>query len=155
MQAILTPFLDILREVYIGTQGEHSWVIDPKPGQGFTAATAAIDARQASTPIIEGGSTIAAHTEHLRWSIYFALEFFAGRKPTGNWEESWRIRQVDDQQWQQLQQDLRAAYDKLRTTIEGVNDWSEPMLVQGTLALLPHAAYHLGAVKQLLTYVQR
>lgn len=154
MESILKPLLDLLHELYIGTSGEQSWVIDRKPGQGFTAAIKTISAQQASTPIVEGGSTIAAHTEHLRWSIYFALEFFKGKKPEGNWEESWKIRQVDEAQWTKLQQDLLEAYEKLVVAIKGVTDWSNPFFVQGVLALVPHAAYHLGAVKQQLTVVQ-
>ncbi|ACU63572.1 DinB family protein [Chitinophaga pinensis] len=154
MESILKPFLDLLHELYIGTGGEHSWVIDAKPGQGFTAAVKTINAQQASTPIVEGGSTIAAHTEHLRWSIYFALAFFKGKKPEGNWEESWQIREVDEAEWTKLQQDLLEAYDKLVVAIKGVTDWSNPFFVQGVLALVPHAAYHLGAVKQQLTFVQ-
>jgi hypothetical protein len=154
MQAVLKPVLELLHELYIGTTAEHSWVIDPKPGHGFTAAIGTINARQASTPLVEGGTTIAAHTEHLRWSIYFALEFFQGKQPAGNWEESWKVREVDEVQWKKLQEDLKEAYERLKSAIQGVTDWSNPFLIQGTIALVPHAAYHLGAVKQQLTYVQ-
>jgi hypothetical protein len=154
METVLKPFLEILREIYIGKIAEHTWVIDPQPGEGFTAAIHQLSAAQASTPIVPGGTTIAAHTEHLRWSLYFALEFFEGRTPSSKWEESWRIREVDQQQWEKLQQDLREAYDKVNNAVASVKDWSNDFLVQGTLALLPHAAYHLGAVKQLITFVR-
>jgi len=155
MEAILKPVLELLHEIYIGPTEGHPWVIDVKPGHGFTAAIKTIDAKKASTPLVPGGTTIAAHTEHLRWSIYFALEFYKGNKPTGNWEESWIVREVDEAQWQQLQQDLLDAYEKLVAAIRGVTDWSNPFLVQGTLAMVPHAAYHLGAIKQQLTYVNQ
>lgn len=155
METIIKPFLDILREIYIGTEGQQSWVIDAKPGDGFTAAIHQLSAEQASTPIVPGGSTIAAHTEHLRWSLYFALEFFEGRTPSSKWEESWKIRAVNQEQWEQLQQDLLQAYSKLNNAVASVKDWSNDYLVKGTLALLPHAAYHLGAVKQLMTFVRK
>ncbi|QHS60029.1 hypothetical protein [Chitinophaga agri] len=149
METVLKPLLELLQEVYIGTT-EHSWVIDAKPGHGFSAAIATINAQQASTPLVEGGTTVASHTEHLRWSIYFALKFYQGEKPVGNWEESWEVHAVDEEQWARLQRDLREAYEQLILAIKGVKDWSNPQLVQGTLAMLPHAAYHLGAVKQML-----
>ena len=155
METVLKPFLDIFREVYIGKEGEHTWVIDAQPGHGFTAAIHELSAAQASTPLVPGGTTIAAHTEHLRWSLYFALEFFEGRTPSSKWEESWKVREVDQQQWEQLQQDLLVAYDKVQHAVESVKDWSNEFLVTGTLALLPHAAYHLGAVKQLITFVKK
>ena len=153
METVLEPFMELLREIYIGTNSERSWVIDHKPGYGFTAAVKQLSAEQASTPIVPGGSTIAAHTEHLRWSLYFALEFFEGKTPSSKWEESWTVREVNDAQWEQLQQDLLVAYDKLRNAILSVKDWSNKFFVTGTLALLPHAAYHLGAVKQLIIFV--
>ncbi|MVT07464.1 hypothetical protein [Chitinophaga tropicalis] len=154
MEAILKPVLNLLNELYVGVNAGPTWVIDPKPGHGFIAAIKTIDARQASTPIVKGGSTIAAHTEHLRWSIYFALEFYKGNRPEGEWDKSWLVREVDEAQWAKLQMDLQEAYDKLKTAIESVTDWSDPLMLQGTIALLPHAAYHLGAVKQQLLYVQ-
>lgn len=153
MEAILKPVLELLHELYIGTTDGPSWVIDVKPGHGVTAAIKTINAKQASTPLVPGGTTIAAHTEHLRWSIYFALEFYKGKKPDGNWQESWLVREVDEARWEQLQQELLEAYEKLVAAIKGVADWSNPMLVQGTLAMVPHAAYHLGAIKQQLTFV--
>lgn len=150
METVLRSFMDILNEIYISSDPEQTWVIDHKPGYGFTAVIKQLSAEQASTPILPGGSTIAAHTEHLRWSLYFALEFFEGRTPSPKWEESWTIREVDELQWEKLQQDLLEAYHKVRHALLLVKDWSNPFLLKGTLALLPHAAYHLGAIKQLM-----
>lgn len=155
METVLKPFLEILKEIYIRSDAERTWVIDHKPGYGFTAAIQQLSAEQASTPIVPGGSTIAGHTEHLRWSLYFALEFYEGKRPSSKWEESWTVREVDEEQWRKLQQDLLVAYEKLTNAIQSVKDWSNEYLVAGTLALLPHAAYHLGAVKQLIIAVSK
>lgn len=153
METVLKPFLELLREIYIGSEVEQTWIIDGKPGHGVTAAINEITAEQASQPLVEGGSTIAAHTEHLRWSLEFAMTFYNGEQPTGNWEESWAIRKVSDEEWEQLQLALLVAYQKVIYAIKEVKDWSNPHLLKGTIALLPHAAYHLGAVKQLLIAV--
>lgn len=153
METLIDPLLDLLAEVYIGSRGEESWVIDAHPGHGFTAAIKTITAEQASTPLVEGGTTIAAHTEHLRWSLHFALKFYQGEVPSSNWEESWKIRTVNDAEWQTLQQDLLEVYNTVKQRIAGVDNWSDPFLLKGTLALLPHAAYHLGSIKQLMIAV--
>lgn len=150
METILKPFLELLREIYIGSETEEVWIIDAKPGHGLTASAKELTAKQASTPQVEGGSTVAAHTEHLRWSLEFAMAFYEGRQPSGNWADSWKIHEVNEEEWEQLQLALLVAYQKLLYAIKEVKDWSDPHLLRGTLALLPHAAYHLGAVKQLI-----
>ncbi len=150
METVFKPFLKLLREIYIGSENEEVWIIDGKPGHGFTAAIKELSAEEASTPLIEGGSTIAAHTEHLRWSLRFAMEFYEGAQPSGDWADSWKIHEVNEAQWEQLQLALLVAYQELIYALKEVKDWSDPLLITGTLALLPHAAYHLGAVKQLV-----
>jgi hypothetical protein len=150
METVIQPTLELLEELYIGTNGQPTFVIDRYPGEGLTAVIKNVTATEASTPSISGGSTIAAHTEHIRWSLDYALEFYSGKIPQRDWKDSWGVHEVGEEQWQQLQKDLLEVYGKLTDTITNVSDWSNPMLLKGTLALVPHAAYHLSAVKQLL-----
>jgi hypothetical protein len=154
MENSIKGLLELLQELYVGVHNSPSWVIDAKPGHGFTAAIETISAEQASTPIVKGGSTIAAHTEHLRWSLYFALEFYKGNRPSSDWETSWKVSEVNEVQWLELQQGLLEAYLLILEAISKVEDWSDENLLKGTLALLPHAAYHLGAVKQMMLVVK-
>lgn len=154
MENSIRELLDLLQELYVRTHNEQSWVIDATPGHGFTAAIESISAKQASTPIVKGGSTIAAHTEHLRWSLYFALGFFKGNRPSSDWGASWKVSEVNEAEWLALQQDLLEAYLLVREAIAETKDWSNQDLWKGTLALLPHAAYHLGAVKQIMLVVK-
>jgi hypothetical protein len=154
MEQVIKPLLDILHEVYIGTENNESWVIDAKPGEGFSRAVKSLTAKEASTPGVPGGSTVAGHTGHLKWSLDFALQYYEGKQPKGDWAESWQKGTVDDAEWAQLQQELLESYSKIAAAIAAVKDWSNPYFVQGTLALLPHAAYHLGAIKQLIIAVK-
>lgn len=154
METVFKPFLKLLREVYIGSETAEVWIIERKPGHGFTAAIKDLTAKEASTPLVAGGSTIAAHTEHLRWSLKFAMGFYKGAEASGNWEESWTVTEVNQEEWEQLQLALLVAYQELIYALKDVVDWSNELLLTGTLALLPHAAYHLGAVKQLITAVK-
>lgn len=150
METIISSLTDLLEELYIGSAGKHTWVIDQKPGYGFSKTIEQIDAKQASTPIVKGGSTIAAHTAHLTYSIGIALEFFEDKMPNADWPGSWKTKQVNEEEWKKLQQDLLKAYQDLKKAITERKDWTNQQFNQGTLALLPHAAYHLGAIKQLI-----
>ncbi|MBO9659661.1 MAG: DinB family protein [Chitinophagaceae bacterium] len=155
MKSTLQPFIELMNEIYIGGEGKDTFVIDREPGLGVISAVKTISASDASTPTHQGGTTIAAHTGHLKWSLDYALEFYKGKMPEGwNWDDSWTRFNVTDEEWQELQNELTASYQRLITAINNVGDWSHPMLLKGTLALLPHASYHLGAIKQLMLAVK-
>jgi hypothetical protein len=61
---------------------------------------------------------------------------------------------VNENEWRALQRQLTDACKQVREAVFSNTDWSNPMLSKGTLALIPHAAYHLGAIKQLLLSVK-
>ncbi|RYZ99116.1 MAG: hypothetical protein EOP47_17645 [Sphingobacteriaceae bacterium] len=151
----ITSLLEIFDELYIGVKNkEQTWVIDSDPGEGFIDTIRNISAEDASRPLYPGGSTLAAHTEHLRWSLNFALEFLHGKKPDGDWDKSWTVKKVNDEEWDNLQSALHNEYKAVRAGIEAIPDWTNPFLLKGTLALLPHAAYHLGAIRQKMLALQ-
>jgi hypothetical protein len=77
----LNMFFELFDELYTGSIKPPVWVIDPGPASGILGVLTTVSAQQASTPLVQGGSTIAAHAEHLRWSLQFALSFFKGKVP--------------------------------------------------------------------------
>lgn len=95
------------------------------------------------------GTTVAAHTQHLRWSLAHANAFARGETPTGSWPESWSLREVDAGAWDELRAALRREYDTLLGAIKQQEDFSDPQTLTGIMALVPHAAYHLGAIRQM------
>lgn len=147
--------LDLFAEAYQGPAEKWTWfVTHGDPNAGVLGTLAQLTAKEASAPATEGRHTIAAHTEHLRWSLAFANTYFRGEVPEQNWEESWAVQTVDDEQWQRLQAELRQQYGTLRQAIQKHSDWSDEMFLRGTLATIPHAAYHLGAIRQLVRIVK-
>jgi len=155
MESTLQPFLDILREVYVGAGAQHTFVIDNAPDTGILSTIKNISAKEASTPSHDGGSTIAAHTGHLKWSLDYAMEFFNGNQPHWDWNDSWKRIAVTETEWAALQEELTEAYNRIAAATKNVKDWSHPAFVKGVLALLPHAAYHLGAIRQLMLIVKQ
>jgi hypothetical protein len=155
MNSLLSNFLELFDELYAGSNGSPSWVIDRNPGTGILGVLNKVSAHDASTPSVQGGTTIASHAEHLRWSLQFGLGFLQDKTPEGDWSQSWTVHKVNEAEWKELQQKLTDACKKMREAIFSREDWSNPLLIKGTLALLPHAAYHLGAIKQLLLVVKK
>ena len=146
--AFKEALLELFSEAYTGPNHAYTWFIDNKPGSGLFGTLAPLSAEAASE---EGpsGTTIAAHTEHLRWSLAHANAFARGEVPEGGWSESWSVRTVDAETWDTLRAALRREYDTLLAAIDRQEDFSDSQLLKGMLALAPHAAYHLGAIRQL------
>ncbi|MEO6149091.1 MAG: DinB family protein [Mucilaginibacter sp.] len=151
---LLSSFLEIFDEVYIGPQNDNVWVVDRDPGLGFIDVIRTVSAEDASKSFYTGGSTLAGHTEHLRWSLNFALTYLRGKQPDTDWSKSWAIKTVNEAEWGNLQLALQNEYIAMRDTVEQITDWSNPFTLKGVLALLPHAAYHLGSIKQKLLYLK-
>ncbi len=70
----------------------------------------------------------------------------------GKWKESWQLLAVDDASWDALRNELRAEFEILRQGLQAQTDLPGEYLI-GVLALLPHAAYHLGTIRQMIERV--
>ena len=148
---IITEFLD---EAYDGPSHPITWFINNDPESGLLGTVKKITAEEASTPIIENGTTIAAHVEHLRWSLNKTKSLLRGENPAMNWSESWRVRRIDPEDWMLLIEQLRIEYDQLVQWLSsGVSLDSDEQLKE-VLALIPHAAYHMGAIRQMVLIVK-
>jgi len=148
---IIIEFLD---EVYDGPSHTITWFINNDPESGLLGTVKKLTAEEASTPIIENGATIAAHVEHLRWSLNKTKSFLRGENPVRNWSESWRVRRIDPENWMLLIEQLRIEYDQLvQWFSSGVSLASDEQLKE-VLALIPHAAYHLGAIRQMVLIIK-
>lgn len=153
-EALFREVLEQFREVYDGPSEEYPWFIDPSPNSGLLGTLEGLTAREASKPISKGGTTIAAHTEHLRWSLALANALFSGDVGQPDLAESWRVRVVDNDEWKALRQALQREYTLLHRAIEQQANWSDAEFLSGTIALVPHAAYHLGAIRQIVTVIK-
>lgn len=142
-------FLEQFAEIYHGVpNGNPTWIVSNEQGSGVFGSIEDLTAEQASAKPC-GGLSIAAHVEHLRWSFSYSLAFFRGEHPSPNWSGSWSVDEVDEGHWRQLQHDLKTEYHSLVGAIEAHDDWSNRAMRAGTLALVPHGAYHLGAIRLL------
>jgi hypothetical protein len=141
--------LELLSEAYTGPNHAHTWFIGNEPGSGLFGTLEGLSAEDASR-VQSHGSTVAAHTEHLRWSLAHANAFARGETPAEGWDESWSLRVVDAAAWDELRAALRREFDTLLEAIKQQQDFSDPQMPTGIMALVPHAAYHLGAIRQMV-----
>jgi hypothetical protein len=156
VRVVLNSVVVLLTEAYAGPPDPSStWFIDNEPDSGIFGILANVTASEASTSVDgsgESGTTIASHVEHLRWSLAMMNAAIRG-EPLGDWKESWLLLAADDARWEGLLGELRLEFETVRQALQSQVDLPEEYLI-GVLALLPHAAYHLGNIRQMMERVR-
>lgn len=139
---------DLFHELLEGMPGgQPTWITSGGPDGGAYGTIAALDAAQASMAL--GGTSVAAHVEHLRWALQLFNAFFEGQPPPANWADSWLVSTVTEGEWDQLQDDLRATATEALGYLSNRSWWDDAGFMRGVLAAYGHTAYHLGALRQL------
>ncbi len=157
--AVLTKAaLTLYDEGYSGpVDPKGTWFVDNEPDCGFLGTIEKLSAAQASRPASAGDSlTVASHAAHLRFSLGLANRAARGENAYGgaDWAKSWSPRSVSEGEWKALVSELRAEYLALRGVIEKGDFWGDEGILTGTLGLLCHGAWHLGAIRQALGLVK-
>lgn len=154
---LIKSIVDLLTEAYAGPPDPKvTWFIDNEPDSGILGALKSVSAAEASTSVDgsgKSGSTIASNVEHLRWSVANANAAMRGKPYNPNWAESWELLNADETAWDRLRQALRLEYEALREAIKMQEDLPGDYL-NGVLALIPHAAFHLGVIRQMIERVR-
>lgn len=149
--------VELLKEAYKGpvTANSPTWFNDNDPNAGIFGQIAPLTAELASKSADgsgKPGTTIASHIEHLRWSLANVNASLHGEEYNSNWKESWTVITVDNASWlklgQSLQAELYAVCEALpqQQTLPGE-------YLNGLISLVPHAAYHLATIRQIIERV--
>ena len=117
-------------------------------GTGLFQTLDGISAEVASAQSRPGSSTIAAHTEHIRFYVAVHHKLMLGAREMINWNESWRVKTVSEVVWHDLRRDLRKAYSTVNDHLQALNSWGEDEF-SVAMAIVAHTGYHLGAIRQL------
>lgn len=156
-KVVIQTIITLLSEAYAGPSAPAStWFIDNEPDSGILGIIAGVSVAEASWSANNEnpGTTIASHVEHLRWSLANANGALMGMPYQPNWKESWNTVTADETKWKYLQDELRKEFEMLRKNIENQADLPGEYLL-GVMALIPHAAYHLGTIRQLIERAHR
>lgn len=147
---VSSVFVDSFRELFEGMPtGEPTWVTSGGPEGGLYGSLAQLSAAQASVTM--GSTSVAAHTAHLIFAIRLVNDWEAGQEPAADWASSWQVRQVDAEEWEQLQAELRSQAEQLLAGPAAKLDWSSPEFARYGFTSLAHTAYHLGAIRHMIS----
>jgi hypothetical protein len=141
---------DLLAEAFEGAGPRGSWFVTARPDEGVFGTIRDLTAEEASRPARLGGPSVAAHVEHLRWWLALVNGTMHGEPWDPDWSASWSVSTVNGAAWRMLQADLRREFDAVMAVLASPPDELDPMMFRGVLAMAPHAAYHLGAIRQVV-----
>jgi hypothetical protein len=155
---LIQSIVALLTEAYDGPPNpSETWFVDNEVNAGILGLIDQISAAEASQSVDasgQRGSTIASNVEHLRWSLANANGALRGELYQQNWGESWDlIGSGDTAEWDRLRQSLRVEFETLREAISQQEDLKGEYL-NGVIALIPHAAFHLGVMRQMIERVR-
>jgi hypothetical protein len=149
IDTVIGQLLAVLDEAFEHPPTPWTYFTDNNPDAGFFGTLAKVSAAEASRSY--GGTSIAAHVHHIIFSLEASAAWIRGDRSQRNWDESWRVSTVDGATWSQAQEQLRRQYKDLRYAIES-HASSSVEAMGGALAAVAHVAYHLGAIRQKVTY---
>jgi hypothetical protein len=135
-EALRNSLLLLLEEIM---EQVHNFVLDE--GTSMFETLAEVTAEEASRPLSERNASLAAQVNHVRFYIDALLE----QQQNADWDGSWRVGPVNDAEWQELIERLRASSGKAKHFMQTFEQWDE-RYIGGAIALIAHSAYHHGEI---------
>ncbi|MEZ5425829.1 MAG: hypothetical protein R2747_06165 [Pyrinomonadaceae bacterium] len=117
---------------------------------GMFSTLEKISATDASLSIND--TSIAAHTEHARFYLDILNKYLHSKAEFVNWNNSWRVKTVDEDEWEDLKLRLAENYREVCESVEKNENW-DVNLITVALGMITHSAYHLGAIRQMIKQI--
>lgn len=138
----------LFAELVHGAPEGNAYMLNPGD-PGLLKSLDRLSASAAST-VHNGGSSIAAHAEHLRYGISLLNRWSAGENPfaDADWAAAWRKTTVSEAEWLDLRRHLRTEIDRWQATLGTPRDVNTTEL-NGMTGSIAHLAYHVGAIRQM------
>ena len=145
------PFLVMPAEAFGVSEMPSGYFLDT--GQsGLMGTINALDARTACAARTRDDPSIAAHCGHILYLFRFYAAFERGETPAADWPGSWKTPDLDDAGWDTLRHELQTEYETLVDWLQKREAWPDQAL-GASMMLLAHCAYHVGEIKQRLSWV--
>jgi hypothetical protein len=145
----------MLTEIFEGPPGQEAYVLNPGD-PGLLRQLEGIDASVASRGPSSGKPPIAAHVDHLQLGLS-ALNRWAAGEPNPwagvDWNASWARTAITEKEWHSLREGLRREAEQWRKVVAARMSW-DGMSASAALSTAAHTAYHLGAIRQILSEVK-
>lgn len=117
---------------------------------GLLASLGKLSAVDASASI-NGGATIAAHAQHLRFGLSLMNRWATdGGNPFADakWDDVWKISAVNEGDWDAIRKGLRDESNRWLEALKSPREVSDVEFT-GMVSSIGHLAYHLGAIRQI------
>ena len=146
---VMTASADLLAELLHGPPAKVCYVLNPGD-RGLLGSLDTLSAAAASQRPPSGGSSIAAHVDHVRYGFELLNRWTQGENPfdTADYSASWRRQTVSETEWADLRARLRGETARWEQALSRPRDLSEIEL-KGVIASVAHRSYHLGAIRQI------
>lgn len=144
-----SALVNVLNELMDGPSPE--WALVLNPGDiGLLQSLDALSAEQASMMPAGGGSSIAAHVDHLRYGLELLNRWSDGEDPfkDADYSASWTRNTVSEEEWGSRREALRQQVNHWRESLQRPRDLT-PFELSAVVGSVVHLAYHLGAVRQI------
>jgi len=145
--AVLTR---LFAELVDGTVGRNEAFILNSGDIGLLRSLDRLSPANASRSV-NGGATIAAHAQHLRYGLALMNEWAATRGnpfADAKWDEAWSTSTVDAAGWEDIRNGLREEAHRWLQALGSLREAAD-IEVAGMVASIAHLAYHLGAIRQI------
>ncbi len=144
---MLVQVMELLRETFEGGRpGQGTIYLDHDSGVRNTLS--GISAELASRRP-DGHPSIAAHARHLSFHLRSSAEWMEGDQSARDWPGSFEPQTVTPEEWARLQEDLQRSRAELERVLQSLS--AERLVEEGVgIGAVAHAAYHLGAIRQLM-----
>jgi hypothetical protein len=96
-------------------------------------------------PIVSHANHVLFGLELINRSVHGDEKAFEG----ADWNAAWKLTSVDEKPWADLVARLEKTSQEVLDSVPKFQPWNEIMLT-GCFACAAHAAYHLGAIRQML-----
>jgi hypothetical protein len=140
----------LLSELVDGTSGQSGAFMLNSGDVGLMRSLDKLSAADASRSA-NGGATIAAHAQHLRYGLSLMNRWAAeGGDPFADatWDAAWKTSTVDDGAWRTIRDGLRTETQRWLEAVSAPRTVTDVEFT-GMVASIAHLAYHLGAIRQI------
>jgi len=144
--------VELLREAFEGrkTGADGTWFVEKS--EAILPSLKQITAEQASKQAHPNLASIGAHVNHLIYALTWGNTCHGGNRPEGTWNDTWKQNAFAPKEWDRMRNEVTERYLSYLAWFSANTDWSHEEGVIAPLALLPHVAYHLGAIRQLMAF---
>lgn len=142
---------ELFREVFEGVApgADGTWFVQGK--EAVFDALVSTDAETASFRADGRLSSLGAHAFHLNYYLSLFNANLRQENPEADWNGSWKKQTFTAEEWKALAEDVRREYGFASEWYRNGPPIEDQEQATYALANLCHAAYHLGAIRALIT----